>query len=384
MRYLLAALALSLCACASPAAQTPNSVATQAGVRAIVEAESARQRLIGVQYAVLHQGRIVAEAAFGELDHETRTPATPDSEMLIASVTKTMTGAIALRLVERGALNLDAPIQTYVPNFPTHPDGVTTPRLLLLHRAGIRHYNRGELGPALFAHHYDTANAALAVFIADPYRQAPGAGESYSSYGFDLLAAAMENVTHKTFTQILTEEVFTPLRLDHAHVPSAPLSASYSYFDVATNRASEQPLKAPVNDYSYNPGAGNIIANARSLVAFGRAFVRPGYLSASSLALITANLPATPLPPTTGCDPAMGCVTLATARYGWVVGRDAAGRLFLHATGASEAFQAGLTVFPDQDLVIAALTNTWGVNSRAGGFTIPMHLAIAAQVLGSR
>jgi hypothetical protein len=88
-----------------------------------------------------------------------------------------------------------------------------------------------------------------------------------------------------------------------------------------------------------------VIGNAGSLALYGRAFVRPGFLGEKSLALITADLPDAAM------DERTGYATLATARYGWVVGRDAAGRVFLHATGASEAFQAGLTIFPDKDLV---------------------------------
>jgi serine beta-lactamase-like protein LACTB, mitochondrial len=370
MRGALLALAVAIAGCAHKnAAPPPAAVETNRQVEALVRAEAERQRLVGVQYAVLQDGRWAAHGAFGMLDAEAGTPVTEDSVFLIASITKPMTAAATLRLAARSVVDLDVPIQTYVPTFPTHPDGTATLRLLLGHRGGIRGYARGELGPALFSRHFETANDALTVFSGDAYASAPGTQETYSSYGYALIAAALENATAEPYAQVLRNEVFGPLGIEHASAPTGPIGASYHA------SADAAPVRAPVNDYSYNPGGGNVVANARAVAQFGQAFAHPGYLSASSYALLMADLPDVPV------DPERGYATLVEARYGWLIGRDAAGRLFLHSTGASEAFQSGLTVFPEQNIAVVALTNTWGVNARAGGFTVPLHLAIAAALL---
>jgi CubicO group peptidase (beta-lactamase class C family) len=369
MRRLLSALAFLAAGCAHRSeALPPASAQANAAVETLVRAEAERQRLVGVQYAVLHHGQLVAHGAFGALDADSGAPVTEDSQFLIASITKPMTAAATLRLAERGVIDLDAPIQTYVPAFPAHPDGAATLRLLLGHRGGIRGYTQGELGPALFTRHFDSANDALAVFSANAYASAPGAQESYSSYGYNLIAAALENATHKRYAQVLQDEVFAPLGIQDASVPVGPIGASFHAY------ADAPPRRAPVNDYSYNPGGGNVVANARAIARFGQAFLRPGFLSERCYALLTEGIEN----PDTPVDPERGWDTLAEARYGWLIGRDAMGRVFLHSTGASEAFQAGLTVFPELDIVVVALTNTWGVNARAGGFTVPLHLAIAA------
>lgn len=350
-----------------------------AGIHSVVERVIDRQRLAGTQYAVARNGVFIAEGAFGQADLDAGVPVTPDTRFLIASVTKPMTAAVAMRLAARGAIDLDAPVQTYVPDFPAPAEGVVTPRLLINHRGGIRHYARGEPTAQVLATHYDTAKAALAAFSDAPYVSAPDAAERYSSYGYALLAAALEGATGQTFTELLVQEVFEPLDLGQTLVPDmrypTPGRAhSYTFYSPLNGAVSDRPLRARDNDYSYNPGGGNVISTARDLVRFGNAFTGPGYLGREAWDLIVEG-PLQPIPD--------GQFHVQDAvRYGWLVGHDRAGRRFFHATGASEAYQAGLTIFPDQGLVISALTNTWGLNSRDGGFTLLMHIDIARAVLG--
>ena len=380
---IMAALMLGAAATPNGAGQTRSAASStrpeRADVRAIVGQVVDQQRLAGVQYAVALYGAVITEGVFGQGDLDAGSPVTPETNFLIASVTKPMTAAVAMRLAARNAIDLDAPIQTYVPDFPAPPEGVVTPRLLINHRGGIRHYTRGEPTAQILATHYETALASLAVFRDTAYAASPDASERYSSYGYALLAAALEGASGRTFTELLMQEVFAPLRLTQTTVPDMRFPTpgrahSYTFYNPQTGAVSDRLLRARDNDYSYNPGGGNVTSTARDLVTFGSAFMAPGYLSAEQLALI-ADAPRTPIPE--GRSHAEDAV-----RYGWLVGHDRAGRRFLHATGASEAYQAGVTIFPDQGLVISALTNTWGLNSRDGGFTVRMHVDIARAVLG--
>ena len=73
----------------------------------------------------------------------------PNSVLRIASISKSMTAAMLGKLIEEGRIDIDLPIQTYVPNFPEKSvDGkkvVITTRHLLSHLSGIRHYlKKGE------------------------------------------------------------------------------------------------------------------------------------------------------------------------------------------------------------------------------------------------
>ena len=74
-----------------------------------------RLKIPGLSVAIIEDGKILWTEGFGYADVERRIPATPDTLYQIASITKTFTGILALRLVEKGKLDLDAPVSRYVP-----------------------------------------------------------------------------------------------------------------------------------------------------------------------------------------------------------------------------------------------------------------------------
>ena len=96
--------------------------------------------------------------------------ATADTNYRLASITKTITAAAILQLVEAGKLNLDDPIQKYIPSFPEKPWPVT-PRELLAHTGGIRTYKPGEMDNT---RHFASLTDALSVFKNDPLEYQPG------------------------------------------------------------------------------------------------------------------------------------------------------------------------------------------------------------------
>jgi CubicO group peptidase (beta-lactamase class C family) len=130
----------------------------------------------------------------------------------IGSTSKTLTAYGAVRLAQRGALDIDAPIQRYVPSFPRKPGADITVRLLGGHLAGIRHYNDGELG---LDSQYDSVIAALEIFPADDLVGPVAGAYHYSSYGWNLFGAAMEGAAQTPFLTLMEREVFRPLGLGH-------------------------------------------------------------------------------------------------------------------------------------------------------------------------
>ena len=137
-------------------------------------------------------GETVLAENLGYADLEHRVPVTNETRFGVASITKAFTGLSLLKLREAGRIDLDAPIQRYVPAFPVKPGGVITPRLLAAHLAGIRHWGQ-ERNAALYARHFDDVNDVLALFKDDTLVAPPGTKASYSSYGYNLIAAAIQS-----------------------------------------------------------------------------------------------------------------------------------------------------------------------------------------------
>jgi CubicO group peptidase (beta-lactamase class C family) len=116
-----------------------------------------RQRNVGLSALVMLDGETVLAENLGYADLENRVPVTNETRFGVASITKAFTGLALLKLHEAGRIDLDVPIQRYVPAFPVKPGGVITPRLLAAHLAGIRHWGP-ERNAALYARHFDDVN----------------------------------------------------------------------------------------------------------------------------------------------------------------------------------------------------------------------------------
>lgn len=163
----------------------------------------------GFSVTVAEDGKIVFSEGFGYADLEQRVPVWPTTKFRIGSVSKPLTATALVKLVEQGKIDLDAPIQKYVPSFPDK-GAVITPRMLAGHLGGIRHYKDNEF---LNSKHYDNVVAGLVIFQDDPLVSSPGTKFSYSSYGFNLLSAAIEKACAEDFLSCMRDLVFSPLGL---------------------------------------------------------------------------------------------------------------------------------------------------------------------------
>jgi CubicO group peptidase (beta-lactamase class C family) len=202
-----------LVACAATLAASRPARLSPAKVQAIeraVEAEKSRLHIPGLSVAVGEDLRLAWSRGFGVADLEDNAAATPQTLYRIASISKPVTAVAVMQLVERGKLDLDAPIQRYVPSFPEKPWPLTA-RQLLSHLGGIRHYQ--SFAEVYSTRHYADLTEALQVFSADPLLSEPGAAYHYSTYGYVLLGAAVEAASGLPFAEYLKRNVFAPAHM---------------------------------------------------------------------------------------------------------------------------------------------------------------------------
>ncbi len=172
--------------------------------------EMAAQRIPGMSIGFVKDDFQWAEG-FGTSDLENQVPAKPESAYRLASVTKPMTAIAVLQLVEQDKIDLDAPVQTYVPYFPEKEWPVTV-RGLLGHLGGISHY-RDYDAEGHFKDHKDTREA-IAVFEDFELVAEPGTRFNYSSYGYNLLGAVIEGASGMTYGEFLEQHLWRPLGMD--------------------------------------------------------------------------------------------------------------------------------------------------------------------------
>jgi CubicO group peptidase (beta-lactamase class C family) len=340
----------------------PRDAAAITKARALVAELVRSQEIPGLSIAVARKGTIVWSEGFGLADVESGVPVTPLTRFRAGSVSKVLTAAGVAKLVEEGKLDLDAPVQRYVPGFPTKPWPITT-RQLAAHTAGVRHYNDADQAVTKGAPHFSSVADGLALFQGDPLLFQPGTSYSYSSHGWSLVSAVVEGASGQEFLSFMSARVFEPLGLrsivpDHVDVLVPGRTRFYA------REAPGRPLEhAPQVDLSYVWAAGGYLATADDLVRFGSAHLQPGFFTQGTLDLLFRRVSVIPQSKT-------------SVGIGWRIGTDAQGRRILHHAGASVGGRAVLLVFPDSGVVVALLSNTLagfgeGDAGRIGALFIP-------------
>jgi CubicO group peptidase (beta-lactamase class C family)/Tfp pilus assembly protein PilF len=175
-----------------------------------------RDRIPGLAAAFMKDG-FVWVGSFGLADVENETPLPPDASFRLASITKPLTAIAVLQLYENGKIDLDAEVQTYVPDFPKKKWPVTV-RLLLGHMAGISHYR--NVDEEIRIREPKTSRQALAIFQDFDLVGEPGAVYNYSSYGYNLLGAVIEAVSRMSYGEYLRKHIFEPLEMSQSRMDS--------------------------------------------------------------------------------------------------------------------------------------------------------------------
>lgn len=235
----------------------------------------ADKNLPGLSIAVARAGNVVWAEGFGWADMAKKTPVTPATRFRIGSTSKALTSAGAALLAARGELDLDAPIQTYVPSFPQKKWPVTT-RQLMAHTAAI-----GD--DAMPARSCRDVVDALSSFMNEPLRFEPGTSAAPSTSAWILVSAAVQAAARQPFATFMQSEVFAPLGMTHT---SVDIDANVASFYVPRMRRDPRHglEVAPPTDYSCYGGAGAFLSTPSDLARFGSAMLTAKLLDRDSIA----------------------------------------------------------------------------------------------------
>jgi CubicO group peptidase (beta-lactamase class C family) len=301
----------------------------------------------GIAVVGTHAGALATVGA-GSLDWNENT--VPDEHSLwdLASLTKVVgTTSAMMRLVGEGRIDLEAPVQRYLPQWIVPGAERVTIRHLLLHTSGLR---------ADRPLHRETADAAsaLALVFATPLDTVPGARTLYSDLGIILLGAVIERVTGESLDQYLRRTVFEPLGMHETMFRPPPElipRIAPTEFDAWRGRH----LRGEVHDEKafwlggVAPHAG-LFSSAHDLALFARMYLNGGTLD-------TARV----------LDPAMIALftraadrSFSTRALGWDTadGKNSAGSLMSdRAFGHTGFTGTSIWIDPSVDVFVLLLTN---------------------------
>ena len=213
MRIAFIAALLVLGLTAAPAYAQPTAVDT-ALTRIVVGSDLAG----GV--AVVRNGPDLTRSAAGFTDVETRTGFAPNTHVRAASITKTFVAATIMQLVAEGRIDLDAPIETYLPG-RIRGEGidanVITVRQLMRHQSGLPEYFDADTPPP---DDPTTGEQLLDMALTRPAQFAPGARMKYTNTNYIVLGLLIEKVTGRPVADEITWRILVPLGLFDTYFPA--------------------------------------------------------------------------------------------------------------------------------------------------------------------
>ncbi|WP_326948997.1 beta-lactamase family protein [Amycolatopsis sp. NBC_01307] len=294
--------ALTTAAAAGPppkAAVQPPDSAVQQSLDSLVSQEKFPAALASVTKDGRTTSLVSGSARLGG-----QVPVPRDGEVRAGSNTKTFTATVVLQLVAEGKVELDAPIERYLPGV-VRGDGIDgtkiTVRQLLQHTSGLPNYTEyiGLEDFGKIQHKFFQPHDLLAAALAHPAKFAPGTQWEYSNTNYLLAGLLIERVTERPVQEQITERVIKKAGLRHTywpqpgdqtiHGPHPQGYATRTFTDPTIVDATEM-------DPSWGGAAGQLISTPSDLAQVSRALLDGRLLPPAQLAEMRKTVDAPLLP----------------------------------------------------------------------------------------
>lgn len=174
-----------------------------------VNAEMQKRRIPGLSLAIVRDGKVVKQKAYGLANVELNIPATTETVYQIASTTKTFTATAVMKLVEEGKLSLEDSVTKWLPELPAAWSGVTV-RHCLTHTSGLPDLILDQCTAKPIA---ETREEVLKKLAETPVLNKPGETWGYNQTGYMLLGMIVEKISGLSFEEFLRQRFFQPLAM---------------------------------------------------------------------------------------------------------------------------------------------------------------------------
>lgn len=329
---------------------TTFSAPVIAQLKARVASEMERLHIPGAAIGIVH-GPADYTAEFGLTSLDNPLPVTANTLFQVGSITKTVTALAAMRLVDAGLLNLDAPLRTYLPDLRLADEHVAQRvnlRHIFTHTGGWLGDYFDDLGPG------DDALAKIVARMAGLPQETPlGEIWSYNNAGFYLAGRVLELITGKTYEAAVKELVLDPLGMTGSFFFAADLM-TYRFVvghDAVYPGEERSPrVLVPWGLARTGNPLGGLVCSLVDLLRYARFQMGDGRTEAGERLLSPEAL-------RTMHTPTVAAANGESMGLSWFV-RQAGGVQLIRHGGATNGQMATLTVAPGQRFAFVALTNS--------------------------
>jgi CubicO group peptidase (beta-lactamase class C family) len=329
--YSLVILLLALFSAGTPAIAAPDSSSQidYSALDTVIESQMAKHGLPGVAVAIVEGDEIVYLKGYGTAGGG--RPMTPQTQMFIGSQSKSFTALAIAQLAEEGKLDLNAPVQTYIPWFRVADEAASreiTLNHLLHHTSGLSDSGFGVLVPSDYTLEQAVRSLAKAQLTAPV-----GIKHQYFNMGYSVLSYIIEVVSGESYADYIGVHILAPLGMESSTAnPSAASGLAQGYsrlFGFAF------PMRQGVPVYAV--GEGYIISTAEDMALYAIA------VKNADAALVSRKMMRRILTPGPG-----------SYGMGWYI-VDGGAKIF-HG-GANETFRTEVNIFPSRNRAFVLLGN---------------------------
>jgi CubicO group peptidase (beta-lactamase class C family) len=317
----------------------------------LARSEMNKHDVTGLSIALVDDQQVVWAAGFGFADKAGNIPATAETVYRAGSISKLFTATAVMQLAEQGLLDIDKPLQNYLPEFSIKsrfPDaGPITPRSIMTHHSGIP----SDLLKGAWAKNPEPFTTVVTLLREGYVAYPPNFVNSYSDLGLTVLGHALEKVSGREYVSHMTTALLRPLGMISSSFSQATdhsPAASKSY------RNGEESEEIPLRDIP----AGGLNSTVLDLSRFMQMVIAGG--RAGGKQIIKTETLAEMLRPQ---NEAVALDLSFRIGLGWMLGGQ--GELDIrnagpvaHHSGVTLYHRSMLIVLPEQKLGVVVLSNS--------------------------
>lgn len=250
-------------------------------VNVLLEKMISEKTVAGVVAGYSIDGKTIGISSAGYANKKEKKKFELETKVRMGSIAKSMTALAAMQLVEKGLLDIDVPIQTYITDYPEQEKTQITARHLLSHTSGIPGYKDGK--ESNITTEYSTLYDALDLFKERELLFEPGTQYNYTTYGYTVLGVVIERVSGLTFEDYMQKNIWDKAGMTNTGVEKFNVKLDNESELYTRNNGKGKAKLAEENNLSNRLPGGGFYTTVVDMLKFGNAVLNNTFVKKETL-----------------------------------------------------------------------------------------------------